>query len=84
MKRLYYRGTEHGGFSEYSIVSSKYCYVFQTDISFLHGVLLEPMGEFLSITSTLILINLILISCNQKMMDQVLLFSGVIFTRPEN
>jgi len=38
------RGTEHGGFSEYSIVSSKYCYVFKTDISFLSGVLLEPLG----------------------------------------
>ena len=23
------KGTEHGGFSEFSIVSSKYCYVFR-------------------------------------------------------
>jgi len=38
------RGTEHGGFSEYSIVSSKYCYVFKTDITPLQGVLMEPLG----------------------------------------
>ena len=39
------KGTQHGGFSEYSIVSSKYCYVFKTDISPLHGVLMEPLGK---------------------------------------
>jgi len=38
------RGTEHGGFSEYSLVSSKYCYVFKTDITPLQGVLMEPLG----------------------------------------
>jgi len=38
------KGTEHGGFSEFSIVSSKYCYVFRTGISFREGVLLEPLG----------------------------------------
>jgi len=38
------RGTEHGGFSEYSIVSSKYCYVFKTDITPLQAVLMEPLG----------------------------------------
>ena len=38
------RGTQHGGFSEYSIVSSKYCYVFKTEMPFLSGVLMEPLG----------------------------------------
>jgi len=38
------RGTEHGGFSEYSIVKEKYCYVLQHNISALQAVLLEPMG----------------------------------------
>ena len=38
------RGTQHGGFSEYSIVSSKYCYVFKTEMPFLKGVLMEPLG----------------------------------------
>jgi len=38
------RGTQHGGFSEFSIVSSKYCYVFKTEMPFLSGVLMEPLG----------------------------------------
>jgi len=38
------RGTQHGGFSEFSIVSSKYCYVFKTEMPFLKGVLMEPLG----------------------------------------
>lgn len=38
------RGTEHGGFSEYSIVKEKYCYVLKRGISPLQAVLLEPMG----------------------------------------
>ena len=38
------RGTEHGGFSEFSIVSSKYCYSLQAGMSSLQGVLLEPLG----------------------------------------
>lgn len=38
------RGTMHGGFSQYSLVKSKYCYPFQTDISPNEAVLLEPMG----------------------------------------
>jgi len=38
------RGTEHGGFSEYSLVNSKYCYVFKSDITPLQGVLMEPLG----------------------------------------
>jgi len=38
------KGTVHGGFSEYSIVSSKYCYVFKTNITPLQGVLMEPLG----------------------------------------
>ena len=40
------RGTQHGGFSEFSIVSSKYCYVFKTEMPFLKGVLMEPLGEW--------------------------------------
>ena len=39
------RGTMHGGFSEYSIVSEKYCYQMKRDISALEAVLLEPMGK---------------------------------------
>jgi len=38
------KGTEQGGFSEYSIVKEKYCYVLQHGISPLQAVLLEPMG----------------------------------------
>ena len=38
------RGTQHGGFSEFSIVSSKYCYSLQAGMSSLQGVLLEPLG----------------------------------------
>merc|ERR1711953_1022188 len=38
------KGTEHGGFSEYSIVPAKYCYKLQTNISPIQAVLLEPMG----------------------------------------
>jgi len=38
------KGTEHGGFSEYSIVKEKYCYVLKHGISPLQAVLLEPMG----------------------------------------
>jgi len=38
------KGTTQGGFSEYSVVKSKYCYVLKTDISFDDAVLLEPMG----------------------------------------
>jgi len=38
------RGTEHGGFSQYSIVKEKYCYKLQHDTSPLEAVLLEPMG----------------------------------------
>jgi len=38
------RGTEHGGFSEYSIVSSKYCYVLKSAITPLEAVLMEPLG----------------------------------------
>jgi len=38
------RGTQHGGFSEYSLVSSKYCYVFKGDLSPTQGVLMEPLG----------------------------------------
>ena len=39
------KGTTQGGFSEYSVVKSKYCYVLKTDISFDDAVLLEPMGK---------------------------------------
>ena len=38
------RGTQHGGFSQYSIVRSKYCYVLTTNISPLDAVLMEPLG----------------------------------------
>lgn len=38
------RGTEHGGFSEYSLVSSKYCYVLTTALTDLQAVLMEPLG----------------------------------------
>jgi len=38
------RGTEHGGFSQYSLVSSKYCYRFTSSISPLQAVLMEPLG----------------------------------------
>ena len=38
------KGTTQGGFSEYSAVKAKYCYVLQSNISFDDAVLLEPMG----------------------------------------
>ncbi|XP_023330135.1 uncharacterized protein LOC111702613 [Eurytemora carolleeae] len=38
------RGTEHGGFSEYSIVKERFCYVLKHGLSPLQAVLLEPMG----------------------------------------
>ena len=38
------KGTTQGGFSEYSAVKAKYCYVLRTNISFDDAVLLEPMG----------------------------------------
>ncbi len=35
----------HGGFSQFSVVKAKYCYVLQRDISPTEAVLLEPMGR---------------------------------------
>ena len=38
------KGTEHGGFSEYSIVPARYCFKLTKNISPIQAVLLEPMG----------------------------------------
>ena len=40
------KGTTQGGFSQFSAVDAKYCYLLKTDISFLDAVLLEPLGTF--------------------------------------
>lgn len=38
------KGTEHGGFSDFSIVPAKYAYKLKKDITPVQAVLMEPMG----------------------------------------
>ena len=38
------KGTEHGGFSDFSIVPAKYAYKLKRDITPVQAVLMEPMG----------------------------------------
>jgi len=38
------KGTEHGGLSEYSLLSSKYCFKLHPGVSDLQAVLMEPLG----------------------------------------
>ena len=42
------RGTPHGGLSQFSIVSSKYCYQLTTNITPTQAVLMEPLGTTIS------------------------------------